>query len=292
MPRQVDTLKTFNLLIDGSLVQSESERTIEVTDRRDRVIACVGRASPKDLQCAIDAARAAHPVWAHRDAFERSRIMYRLAEAVEGRRDDLSEAIATTSESTPAAARREADAAIDRLVCFAGWADKFAHVLGGRNPIAGPSCDFTDPEPVGVVAVIAPNEPSLLGLVTLLGAPLCAGNTVLALGSGEHPLPAAQFGEACGNAGVPAGVLNILTGVPAELLEFTAGHRGIDAISAANLPKRQATTLRRGTAENIKRVEIERIGREHWLDAEMCESPWRIEPFVQSKTIAHPSAMA
>ncbi|MDY7110262.1 MAG: aldehyde dehydrogenase family protein [Planctomycetota bacterium] len=291
MPEQAKTPKTYRLLIDGVLVGSESQRTIDVTDRRDRVIARVGRASAKDVQRAIDAARAVQPSWAHRDAFERGRIIHRLAEAVEDTREDLAAAIASTSDATPAAARREVDASIDRLVSFAGWADKYASVLGGRNPVAGPYYSFTDPEPMGVVAVIAPDEPGLLGLVTLLAAPLCAGNTIVALGSGRSPLPAALFGEACAEAAAPAGVMNILTGAPAELLEFIALHRSVDAISAANLRKRQATMLRMGTAENVKRVEIDRIGREQWLDAEVCASAWRIEPFVQAKTIRHPSAM-
>jgi acyl-CoA reductase-like NAD-dependent aldehyde dehydrogenase len=291
MPAQAKTPKTCRLLIDGDLVGSESERTIEVVGRRDRVTALVGRASLKDVRRAIDAARAVQPSWVHRDPFDRGRVIYRLAEAVEGHREVLAEAITVTTESAPVAARREVDASIDRLVCFAGWADKYAHVLGGRNPIAGPYYNFTDPEPVGVVAVIAPDEPSLLGLLTLLAAPLCSGNTIVALGSGRYPLPGALFGETCVDAGVPAGVINILTGAPAELLEFIALHRGVDAISAANLRRRQAATLRLGTAENAKRVEIQRIGRERWLDAEMCESPWRIAPFVQMKTIGHPSAM-
>jgi acyl-CoA reductase-like NAD-dependent aldehyde dehydrogenase len=292
MSRQSDKPKTCKLLINGDLVGSESGQAIEVTDRRDRLIARISRASSKDVQKAVDAARTAQPSWAHRDAFERGRIIYRLAEAVEGRREDLAQATAATSDSTPGAARRELDVAIDRLVSFAGWADKYASVLGGRNPVAGPYYDFTDPEPVGVVAVIAPDEPPLLGLLTLLAAPLCAGNTIVALGSGKYPLPGALFGEACAEAGIPAGVINVLTGTLAELLELIARHRNVDALSAANLRQRQATTLRLGTAENIRRVVFERIGRDQWRDADVCESPWRIEPFVQMKTIRHPSTMA
>jgi len=193
---------------------------------------------------------------------------------------------------TPVGARREVGTSIDRLVSFAGWADKYAQVLGGRNPVAGPYYNFTDPEPLGVVGVIAPDEPALLALITLIAPVLCAGNTIVALASSKQPLPGALFGEVCAAAGVPAGVVNIMTGIPAGLIEFLALHRNVDAISSANLRKRQATRLRLGTAENVKRVEIERIGREQWRDPAVCESPWRIEPFVQMKTIWHPSSMA
>lgn len=284
-------MKTFKLLIDGALVGSESARTVEVADRRGRVIARAGRASPKDVQSAADAARAAQPSWAHRAAFDRGRILYHLAEAVEDNCKELAEAIAATGGATIAGARREVGISIDRLVSFAGWADKYAQVLGNQNPVAGPYYNFTAPEPAGVVAVIAPDEPALLGLLTLLAPSLCAGNTIIALASNKHPLPAALFGEVCATAGVPAGAANIITGVRSELAEFLAQHRNVDAISAANIRKRQATILRQGTAENMKRVEIERIGREQWYDAHVCESPWRIEPFVQMKTMWHPSAM-
>jgi acyl-CoA reductase-like NAD-dependent aldehyde dehydrogenase len=291
MTERDDTVKTFKLLMNGALVQSESQRTIDVTDRRGRVMAHVGRASRKDAQSALDAARAAQPPWAHRAAFDRGRTLYRLAEAVEDQHEELAGAIASTGGATIAGAQREVGTSIERLASFAGWADKYAPMLGGRNPVAGPYYNFTDPEPVGVVAIIAPDEPALLGLLTLLAPPLCAGNTIVALASNKHPLPTALFGEICAAARVPAGVVNILTGLPAELIEFISLHRNVDAICAANLRKRQATLLHQGTAENVKRVTIERIGREQWSDADVCESPWRIEPTVQMKTIWHPSAM-
>jgi acyl-CoA reductase-like NAD-dependent aldehyde dehydrogenase len=146
------------------------------------------------------------------------------------------------------------------------------------------------PEPSGVVAVVPPDVPALLGLVSLAAPPLCAGNTVVIVAGVRHPLPAVVFGEVCATSDVPAGVVNVLTGRRDELIEPLAGHRDVDAISAANLGHDQHVALRRGTAQNLKRVRAERIEPDDWYDASRCESPWRIEPYVEMKTIWHPSA--
>lgn len=291
MTERLDVLKTCKLYINGSFPRSESGRTTALTDRRGKVIAHICRGSRKDLRDAVEVARAAQSHWAQRSGYNRGQILYRMAEMVEGKREEFAEAIRATGASTIVAARREVDASVDRLVSFAGWADKYSQVLGCRNPVAGPYYNFTTPEPTGVVGVIAPDEPALLGLLTLLAAPLCAGNALVALASHRHPLPAALLGEVCATADVPAGVVNIITCVRAELIEPLAQHRNVDAIGAANLTRRQAATLRLGTAENVKRVHVEKIGREEWYDAGACESPWRIEPFVEMKTIWHPSAI-
>jgi acyl-CoA reductase-like NAD-dependent aldehyde dehydrogenase len=291
MTERLDVLKSCKLYINGSFPRSESGRTIELTDRRGRVIAHICRGSRKDLRDAVEVARATQSHWAQRSGYNRGQILYRMAEMMEGRREEFAEAIRATGASTPAAARREVDASVDRLVSFAGWADKYDQVLGCRNPVAGSYYNFTTPEATGVVGVIGPDEPALLGLVTLLVAPLCAGNALVALASHRHPLPAVLVGEVCATADVPPGIVNIITCVRTELIEPLAQHRNVDAIGAANLTKRQAGMLRRGTAENVKRICIEKITPAGWFDAEMCESPWRIEPFVEMKTIWHPSAM-
>jgi acyl-CoA reductase-like NAD-dependent aldehyde dehydrogenase len=157
--------------------------------------------------------------------------------------------------------------------------------------VAGPFYNLSVPEPTGVVAVMPPDEPALLGLVTLLAPPLCAGNTIVVVAGVRHPLPAAVFGEVCATSDVPAGVVNVLTARREELLGPLAEHRDINAVSAANLDQDQHVALRKGTAENLKRVRTEQINPDAWYEPSACESPWRIEPFVEMKTIWHPSAI-
>ncbi|UCD74694.1 MAG: aldehyde dehydrogenase family protein [Phycisphaerales bacterium] len=287
---RLDVLKTYKLYINGAFPRTESGRSIALKNTRGKVIAHICHGSRKDLRNAVEAARAAQEKWAGRDAYNRGQILYRMAEMMEGKRDEFAEAIRVTGGATAAAARKEVAASIDRLVCFAGWCDKFAQVLGGHNPVAGPHYNFTIPEPTGVVGVVAPDEPALLGLITLIGPAICAGNTVVAIASQKHPLPAAVFGEVCATSDVPSGVVNIITGKRAELLEHLARHREVDAISAANLRKNQAAILRAGMAENLKRVSVRKLNADDWHDADAGESPWAIEPVVEMKTIWHPSA--
>jgi acyl-CoA reductase-like NAD-dependent aldehyde dehydrogenase len=189
---------------------------------------------------------------------------------------------------TPAQARREVRASVDRLVCFAGWTGKYAQVLGCNNPVAGPYYNFTVPQPTGVVAAIAPDGPALLGLVSLIAPVLCAGNTVVALASEANPLPAAVLGEVCATSDLPAGVVNLLTGRRGELLEHIAAHREINAALAGGLSPDEARTLHAGAAENLKRITTLE-DPDFYNDAER-HSPWTIEPFVELKTIWHPSA--
>ncbi len=212
---------------------------------------------------------------------------------LEGQRDECAALIGGGAKG-----RREVEATIDRLVCFGGWADKYAQVLGCNNPVAGPFYNFTVPEPTGVVGVIAPDEPALLGLVSLLAPPLCAGNAVIALAGEASPLVGAIFGEVCATSDIPPGVVNILTGKRDELVPQFASHRDIDAIHAAGLSGDQAKTIREGTADNLKRVYIHQgpAGKRgtktpavDFFDEDRCHSPWLIEPFVEMKTMWHPS---
>jgi acyl-CoA reductase-like NAD-dependent aldehyde dehydrogenase len=290
MAERLDVQKTGKLYINGGFPRSESGRTLAVKDARGRVVAHIAHASRKDLRNAVEAARAARAGWAGRTAYNRGQILYRMAEMLESRRTELAEAIRTTGAATAAAARHEVDASIDRLVCFAGWADKYAQVLGCANPVAGPYHNFTTPEPTGVVAVIPPDAPPLLGLVSLIAPPLCVGNTIVSITGAKHPLPAVLIGEVCATSDVPPGVINILTGKQVELLEQVAQHRDIDAISAAGLRKQHATTLRQGVAENLKRVHIDAARGDAPFDDERWESPWSIDPFIEMKTLWHPSA--
>ncbi|MCI0366397.1 MAG: aldehyde dehydrogenase family protein, partial [Phycisphaerales bacterium] len=177
------------------------------------------------------------------------------------------------------------------LVCFAGWADKYAQILGCQNAVAGPYYNFTVPEPTGVVGVVAPDEPALLGLISLMAPPMCAGNAIVAIASEANPLAAAVFPEVCATSDVPAGVINIITGQRDELVEHLANHREVNAVVAANVSKGHAAILKLGAGENVKRVSVWQRDTEAWYDAEMCESPYAIEPFVEFKTIWHPSAV-
>ncbi|MHC4217085.1 MAG: aldehyde dehydrogenase family protein [Planctomycetota bacterium] len=285
-------LKTYKLFVNGGFPRTESGRTEKVTAPDGTLVAHICRGSRKDLRDAVEAARAAQTGWAGRTAYNRGQILYRMAEMLEGRQEEFADAILETGAAGDAdAARREVQTAIDRLVCFAGWTDKIAPVLGGHNPVAGPFYNLSVPEPTGVVAVMPPDEPALLGLVTLLAPPLCAGNTIVVVAGVRHPLPAAVFGEVCATSDVPAGVVNVLTARREELLGPLAEHRDINGVSAANLEQEQHVALRKGTAENLKRVRTERVDPDAWYDPMVCESPWRIEPFVEMKTIWHPSAI-
>jgi len=302
MGERVSIAKTGKLFIGGGFVRSESGRTTPVEERDGAVVAHVARASRKDLRDAVEAARKAAPGWAGRTAYNRGQILYRMAEMIEARRDEFIGAMehargaggrssSSSSRRSAITARSEVEAAIDRMVCFAGWADKYAHVLGCANPVAGPYHNFTIPEPTGLVVVVAPETPSLLGLVSLLAPPLCAGNVVVAIASDRRPLPAVAMGEVCATADVPTGVVNILTARRGDLLEPIASHREINAVSAANLTKKERTTLQLGVAENLKRVHIVRRSDGDWLDPAVCDAPGAIEPFVEFKTLWHPSAV-
>ncbi len=282
--------KTFKLYINGAFPRTESGRSLPIENGRGDVVAHLCRASRKDFRNSVEAAAKAQPGWAARTGYNRGQILYRMAEMLEGKHEEFQSLLRAASDLSAAQARTEVDDSIDRLVTFAGWADKYAQILGCNNPVAGPYYNFTVPEPTGVVAIIASDEPALLGLVTLLAAPLCAGNTVVLLGSEANPLPAAAFGEVCATSDVPAGVVNILTGHRDELLEHIASHREVNAISAANPGRAAGRRLRAGAADNVKRIHIAKYAVDDWRDAAACAHPWAIEPFVEMKTIWHPAA--
>lgn len=306
MTTRLDVLKTYKLFIDGKFPRSESGRTMAVNGGDGDVFAHLCKASRKDLRDAVEAARKVQSAWAGATAYNRGQVLYRMAEMMEGKRAEFADAIESvdgvTSNTKSTNARRqrrmkgrartdaatEVDAAIDRLVCFSGWADKYAQILGCNNPVAGPYYNFTVPEATGVVAAVAPDEYSLLGLISLISPALCTGNTVVAIGSETNPVPAAILGEVCATSDVPGGVLNILTGERKELLPFLSSHRDVDGIHACIGTEEEARVLREGVAENLKRVVI-RTGVD-WFDADACHSPWWIEPFVEMKTIWHPAA--
>jgi len=255
--------KTYKLYIGGAFPRSESGRSYESEGQN------VSRASRKDARDAVRAARAAFPGWSGLTAYNRGQILYRLAEMMEARKADLERV---------SSGRKEVEAAIDRVIWYAGFADKLAQILGSSNPVAGPYFDFTVPEPTGVVATLAPAEPPLGGLVSRILPPLVGGNTVVAVASETHPLAAVELAEALATSDVPGGAVNILTGFRDELSGWLAGHMDVNAIdlSAAN---GDVAELERLAAENVKRVvRSDPDG----------QSPWEIASFLELKTVWHP----
>ncbi|TAH34864.1 MAG: aldehyde dehydrogenase family protein [Planctomycetota bacterium] len=289
MAERLAVLKTYKLYLKGEFPRSESGRTIEIKDSRGRTLAHVCRASKKDLREAVRAAREAQPAWAARTAYNRGQILYRMAEMMEGKADEFVTTLSATVPGGKTRARKEVQAAIDRLVCFGGWADKFTQVLGCANPVAGPFHNFTIPEPTGVIGVIAPDQEPLLALISLIAPPLCTGNTVVALGSEAHPIATAVLGEVCATSDLPGGVVNLLTGLREELLPVFTEHRDLDGLHAAVASSQDRKTLELGAAENLKRVRVHTATLD-WYDERDCHSPYWIEPFVEMKTLWHPSA--
>lgn len=291
---RLEIMKTYKLFINGKFPRSESGRSIQVRGLTGEVLAHLCRASRKDLRSAVEAATKAQPDWGSRDAYNRGQILYRMAEMLEGKRSEFVEALAATVPGGKRRAMVEVSAAIDCLIYYAGWSDKIGQVLGCANPVVGPYYNFTVPEATGTVAVLAPDEEPLLGLIMLLVGPLCVGNSIVALGSTVHPLATSILGEVVATSDVPAGVINLLTGYRDELLEQIARHRGIDAIHGANLPKNEAVIARGGASENVKRVALLSFpNTEDWY-AEAAgggKSAWLIEPFLEMKTIWHPSGV-
>jgi len=299
---RIPVLKTYKLFIDGAFPRSESGRSLEVKDAKGRLVAHLCKASRKDFRDAVEAARRGHEKWAAATAYNRAQVLYRLAEMMEGKRAELAEAIACVGVA-PKSAAQEVEVAVDRVVHYAGWADKYAQVLGCSNPVSGPFHNFTVCEPCGVVACIAPDERPLLGLLSVMLPVVASGNACIAVASGLNPIPAAVLAEGIATSDLPAGVINILTGERAELLPVMSGHREVDAIHAALSTDAEITLLREGMAENVKRVHIRRgaaTGKAaskragqgvDWLDAAACEGLDWIEPFVEHKTLWHPSAV-
>jgi acyl-CoA reductase-like NAD-dependent aldehyde dehydrogenase len=294
MPR-LEILKTWKLFIGGAFPRTESGRTMILRGTNDKVVAHCCQGSRKDLRNTVEVARKALPGWWKRDAYNRSQILYRLAEMTESRTAELADAIRalpdleTGRAPTAAQARKEIACAVDRIVSFAGWCDKFPQVVGSRNPVNGPYHNFTMPEPTGVCGVIAPNQPTFLGLITHLAPILAGGNVSIALASETNPLPAMVFAEICATSDVPGGVVNILTGYRHEMIPEFADHRDIDAIGGAAETAEERRLLELGAADNMKRVRLETVGDGDYFDDDTRHSPWTIEPFTEMKTIWHPS---
>jgi len=261
---RIGVRKTYKLYIGGAFPRSESGRSYQAEG------ANVARASRKDLRDAVRAARGAFPDWAGRTAYNRGQILYRMAEMLEARRALLAGLVG---------GEQEVDAAVDRMVWYAGWADKLAQVLGSANAVAGPYFNFTVPEPTGVVGILCPEEPALEGIVSRIAPAIVGGNTVVAVASEGRPLAAVELAEAFATSDLPAGVVNILTGRRHELAPWLAGHMDVNAVDLGGVCDAEQAELERLAAENVKRVVHGKpVGH----------SLWEIAAFLELKTVWHP----
>jgi acyl-CoA reductase-like NAD-dependent aldehyde dehydrogenase len=287
MPERGERLqvrKTYKLFIGGGFPRSESGRSYPVHAADGGLLARAARASRKDARDAVTAARAALPRWSAATAYNRGQVLYRVAEMLEGRRAQFAEEIAALEGLERGDAERAVAAAIDRWVWYAGWPDKVAQVAGAANPVAGPFFNVTVPEPTGVVAVLAPADSSLLGLVSVLAPVIATGNTAVVVASGQRPLPAVTLAEVLATSDVPPGTVNLLTGQLAELAPVLAAHMDVDAIDLTGAPAAGRPGLERLAAENVKRVFLPRQD-DDWGAAPGTR---RLLAFVETKTLWHP----
>ena len=269
--------KTYKLYLGGAFPRSESGRSYEVRGPDGTFVANAVRASRKDIRDAVVAARKASMKWAAATAYNRGQVLYRIAEVMDTRRAELVEEVGIMGADggDPAA---EVDTAIDRWVWYAGLCDKLTQITGGLNPVAGPYFNITAPEPTGVVGVVAPEHPSMLGLVSRLAPALCGGNVVVALASESKPLPSIALAECLATSDVPAGVVNMLTGLKDELVPVLAGHLDVDALDVTGVNREQLPDIERAGAENVKRI----------VRAEAPQSPYEVTALMEMKTVWHP----
>lgn len=282
---RVTVAKTYKLYVGGAFPRSESGRSYPVSDAKGAFLANAAQASRKDARDAVVAARKAFAGWSGATAYNRGQVLYRVAEMLEGRREQFAAEVAASEGVAPRRAQSLVDAAVDRWVWYAGWTDKLAAVLGAANPVAGPYFSFSVPEPTGVVAVLAPQASSLLGLVSAVAPVLAGGNTCVVVASQSRPLPAITLSEVLATSDVPGGVVNMLTGRAAELAPWLAAHGDVNALDLGGAPTTQVAELERAAAGTVKRV----------LRAPASEPDWtrtpdisRLRAFLETKTVWHP----
>ncbi|MGF3055078.1 aldehyde dehydrogenase family protein [Microbacterium sp. YY-01] len=282
MSARLTVPKTYKLAIGGAFPRSESGRTYEIRSAKGAFLANAARASRKDARDAVKAARSAQSAWAGATAYNRGQVLYRVAEILEGRRAQFVDEIVAQQGLSAAAAGQQVDDAIDLWVWYAGWCDKYAQVAGNLNPVAGAYFNISAPEPSGVVATIAPQDTALLGLVSVVAPALVAGNTVVVVASEKHPLSAISLAEVLATSDVPGGVVNVLTGSPAELGPWLADHADVNAVDLTGAGDIDWVDLQVRAAQTLKRV-VE--------PGEATPSPQRIAAFTEIKTVWHPKSM-
>jgi aldehyde dehydrogenase (NAD+) len=281
-------IKTPKVLVGGAFIRSESGRVFPLRSGDGSVVANMPQCTRKDLRNAVELAAKAGPGWARRTPYNRGQILYRLGEMLESRSAEMAAAIRWTrrGSSGRTAAIREVGQTIDRIVHYAGWADKYGQLLGSVNPVSGPFFNFTVTEPMGVVGLIAPADTPLLGLVSLLAPAIVSGNTVVALASEANPYPAIVLGELLATSDVPAGVVNLLTGFQRELVPSFASHAHLRAVTAV-VDAASGRTLALGAAESVKRVKVLAPGDVDFSDDRTQGLDW-IRALVECKTTWHP----
>lgn len=285
MPRLPIT-KTPKCYVGGAFIRSESGRVQPLNDATGAFFANIPVCSRKDLRNAVEAAAKAGPGWAARNAYNRGQILYRLAEMLEARAAEMTVALSLTGKDGKAAAA-EVRAAIDRIVHYAGWTDKFQALLGSVNPVSSPHFNFTVTEPMGIIGVIAPDEAPLLGLLSLILPAITSGNTVVALASGTTPYPSILLGEMLATSDLPGGVVNLLTGQRTELIPSFATHAHLRGLAAVADPE-ERKALQTGAADSVKRLKL--IPSEtpvEWF-AEKAQGLYEIRDHLEFKTIWHP----
>ncbi|MET8094988.1 aldehyde dehydrogenase family protein [Streptomyces sp. NPDC005236] len=282
--QRLSVFKTYKLYVGGKFPRSESGRVYEVSDSKGKWLANAPQSSRKDARDAVVAARKAFGGWSGATAYNRGQILYRVAEMLEGRKEQFVREVADAEGLSKAKAAAVVDAAIDRWVWYAGWTDKIAQVVGGGNPVAGPFFNLSSPEPTGVVTVLAPQESSFLGLVSVIAPVIATGNTVIVIASEKSPLPALSLGEVLATSDLPGGVVNVLSGRTAEIAAPLAAHQDVNAIDLAGADDVLAKELEIAAADNLKRVL-----RPQAVDYARTPGTGRLTAFLETKTVWHPT---
>jgi acyl-CoA reductase-like NAD-dependent aldehyde dehydrogenase len=282
-PERLRVRKTYKLYLGGAFPRSESGRSYSVHDAHGTLLANAAQASRKDVRDAVVAARKAVSGWSGATAYNRGQVLYRVAEMLDGRRDQFIAEVRAAEGGSPAQAAAVVDEAIDRWVWYAGWTDKYAQIVGSTNPVAGPYFNFSLPEPTGVVGILAPQESSLLGLVSVLAPVIATGNTAVIVASQARPLPAVSLTEVLATSDLPGGVINLLTGFTDELSPWLASHKDVNAIDLTGVEPAARVALQQAAADNVKRVFIPRS-----TDWSAEPGTARLTAFVETKTVWHP----
>ncbi|MEU0359471.1 aldehyde dehydrogenase family protein [Streptomyces cyaneofuscatus] len=298
---RLGVFKTYKLYVGGKFPRSESGRVYEVTTKTSGAgaagkgawLANVPQSSRKDARDAVVAARKAFGGWSGATAYNRGQVLYRVAEMLEGRKEQFVREVAASEGLSKSKAAAVVDAAIDRWVWYAGWTDKIGQISGGANPVAGPFFNLSTPEPTGVVAVLAPQKSSLLGLVSVIAPVIATGNTAVVIASADAPLPALSLGEVLATSDVPGGVVNILSGATAELAAPLAAHQDVNAIDLTGAGAELAKELEIAAADNLKRVlrplPAEADGSDASADWLAAPGTHRLTAFLETKTVWHPT---
>ncbi|MEW2080715.1 aldehyde dehydrogenase family protein [Streptomyces sp. NPDC005283] len=282
--RRLSVFKTYKLYVGGKFPRSESGRVYEVTDSKGKWLANAPLSSRKDARDAVVAARKAFGGWSGATAYNRGQILYRIAEMLEGRREQFTAEVAAAEGLSKSKAAAVVDAAIDRWVWYAGWTDKIGQIVGGANPVAGPYFNLSTPEPTGVVTIVAPQESSFLGLVSVLAPVIATGNTAIVVASEKAPLPALSFGEVLATSDLPGGVVNVLSGRTEEIATPLAAHQDVNAIDLTGAGEVLAKELEIAAADNLKRVL-----RPQPVDFSADPGTHRLTAFLETKTVWHPT---